>query len=105
MNYFDPNRDYLGNGLPTLLGFTSVIPQFELVFVHEQAVEITVWPPADRANSFSAKSTVIQLDHLLAFIRCYLENPEEILREVFEWVPPTEKKAASQTITLEDIGL
>jgi hypothetical protein len=107
MNYFDPQRPRLGNGMPTYLRLTSALPTFNLTPRPDGRVQIMVFLPGSPGR-FAPRWAEFDMMALERAIADFIEDPEEWLKvnfgfeegEVLTW----EKKVSPEVVAKADVS-
>lgn len=88
MELFSPNRPQLGFSCKAILNTNLMIPSFYLDFIAKDKIRLTLWLLAnDKAGGYKAYNHDLHPDYLSDFIKIFMADPEEILKEVFHWEP------------------
>lgn len=109
MKYFAPERLRLPNGLPMYmdeLGPIAALPRINIepAFECENEVILSVML-LDDPTTGSWYECQVDIDKLPQILRNWDNDPEEVLRSIFQYPGMAREAKSKPVFTLEDIGL
>lgn len=89
MNLFDSTRQKTMSDCPQLLHSIDAVPIMYIDPVSETEVEISAWVRTRDGSGHVCRSCAIDIDKLSTFIKAYVNDPELVLTNHFDWTPHT----------------
>jgi hypothetical protein len=85
MNYFDPARLRTMGDHPQLLRSIDAVPIMYVDPVSETEVELSAWVRTRDGSGHVCRSCAIEIAKLGAFMQAYINDPELVLTNHFDW--------------------
>jgi hypothetical protein len=89
MNFFDPDRPKTMGDHAQLLRSIDAVPIIYIDPVSPTEVEISAWVRTRDGQGHVCRSMSIEVDRLGAFMKAYINDPEEVLTKHFDWTAHT----------------